>query len=490
MKNSALLWTAGVFYICTGAVQLLDEASSSSTLELPIKRKHIEDPVRRDALRRRAPVSQPLDNEGTLYFANISLGTPAQEVRLHIDTGSSDLWCNAPSSAICQFRNLGLCSDAGTYDANSSSSYEFVSSNFNISYADGSGASGDYATDTVRIGREELTGLQFGIGYVSSSTEGVLGVGYTSNEAQANYNGARPYSNLPQLMVDRGVIQSNAYSLWLDDLESSTGSILFGGVDTDKFFGSLQTLPIQPVFDQFAEFFITLSGVGLSGQNGQSFQNGVPVAVLLDSGSSLTYLPSELVEDIYDALNVRYSRRQQVGIVDCGLADEATTLDFMFTSINISVPMSELVIPPKEVTDGSRSNGNTDTSRDGESLCLFGIAPSDGTTSVLGDTWLRSAYVVYDLGNNEISLAQTNFNATTSRVVAIGTGDGSVPGASSVPSPIQASVTRTGGARINAPTASISTDSTRRGSEGNMISLPPHVFALVGLTTAAVFLFT
>ncbi|KAL9033944.1 MAG: hypothetical protein Q9214_007271, partial [Letrouitia sp. 1 TL-2023] len=250
------------------------------------------------------------------------------------------------------------------------------------------------------------------------------------------------------------------------------------------------TLPIQPVFDQFAEFFITLSGVGLSGQNSQSFQNGVPVAVLLDSGSSLTYLPSELVDDIYDALNVRYSRRQQVGIVDCGLADEATTLDFMFTSINISVPMSELVIPPTEVTDESSSNGTTDTSRTGESLCLFGIAPSDGTTSVLGDTWLRSAYVVYDLGNNEISLAQTNFNATTSRVVAIGTGDNSVPGASSVPSPIQASVTRTGGARIGGPTASISTDSTGRESKGSMITLPPHVLALVGLITLAVSLFS
>ncbi|KAL9036151.1 MAG: hypothetical protein Q9214_006263, partial [Letrouitia sp. 1 TL-2023] len=62
MKNSALLWAAGAFFICTGAVQLLDEASSS-TLKLPIKRKHIQDPVQRDALRRRAPVSQPLDNE-------------------------------------------------------------------------------------------------------------------------------------------------------------------------------------------------------------------------------------------------------------------------------------------------------------------------------------------------------------------------------------------------------------------------------------------
>ena len=79
---------------------------------------------------------------------------------------------------------------------------------------------------------------------------------------------------------------------------------------------------------------------------------------------------------------------------------------------------------------------------------MFGIAPSQGTTSVLGDTFLRSAYVVYDLANNEISLAQTNFNSTSSHVVEIGSGAGSVPDATSVTSVIEASVSQSGGARI------------------------------------------
>jgi hypothetical protein len=55
-------------------------------------------------------------------------------------------------------------------NANSSTTYKYLSSDFNISYVDGSAAIGDYVADTLRIGGVELTDLQFGIGYLSSST--------------------------------------------------------------------------------------------------------------------------------------------------------------------------------------------------------------------------------------------------------------------------------------------------------------------------------
>jgi hypothetical protein len=64
---------------------------------------------------------------------------------------------------------------------------------------------------------------------------------------------------------------------------------------------------------------------------------------------------------------------------------------------------------------------------------------------VLGDTFLRSAYVVYDLQNNQISLAQTDFNSTTTNVVEI-TASG-VPGASPVSSPVTTLAVSSGGAR-------------------------------------------
>lgn len=66
---------------------------------------------------------------------------------------------------------------------------------------------------------------------------------------------------------------------------------------------------------------------------------------------------------------------------------------------------------------------------------------------MLGDTFLRNAYVVYDLQNNQISLAQTNFNATDSNVREIVSGANGVPGASSAPSPVSSLAVTAGGAR-------------------------------------------
>lgn len=86
-----------------------------------------------------------------------------------MDTGSSDLWCNAPNSTLCESQ-IDACSSSGSYDSSSSSTYSFVSSDFNITYADGSGASGDYVTDTLSIGGTTIKDFQFGVGYESSSS--------------------------------------------------------------------------------------------------------------------------------------------------------------------------------------------------------------------------------------------------------------------------------------------------------------------------------
>ena len=369
------------------------------------------------------------------------MGTPAQRLQLHIDTGSSDLWTNVADSSYCKSRTDPCY--GGTYSANSSSTYKYLSSRFNITYADGSGATGDYATDTLAIGGVTLQNLQFGIGYQSGSQEGILGIGYTSNEVQVSTYHGQTYPNVPELMARNGIIQSNAYSLWLDDLEANTGSILFGGVDTDKYHGTLQTLPIQSERGVYAEFLITLTGVSFSnGGSSVSLNSGdTPVVVLLDSGSSLTYLPDDLTSALYKEVGATYDSEQQTAFVPCSLADNDSTIDFTFSSPVISVPMSEMVI--------NVGTGTQDTFRDGSPACVFGVAPAGlGGISVLGDTWIRSAYVVYDLANNEISLAQTNFNSTSRNILEIGTGANSVPEATGVTGAVSATATNTGGARL------------------------------------------
>ena len=81
----------------------------------------------------------------------VTIGTPGQALSLQIDTGSSDIWVEVTGSQLCQSRG-DPCGASGTYDNTSSTTYHYLNSLFNIQYADGSQAAGDYATESFQIG--------------------------------------------------------------------------------------------------------------------------------------------------------------------------------------------------------------------------------------------------------------------------------------------------------------------------------------------------
>jgi hypothetical protein len=468
MKHISTLALAASTIIGAEAINLQKRSNGPlNVVEHEIERKHVENPLMRDRLRRRQnTISEDLDNEQTLYFANASIGTPAQYFRLHIDTGSSDLWVNVATSQQCENTQKYDCAISGTYAPNSSSTYEYVNSLFNISYVDGSGSSGDYVTDVFRIGGASLQNQQLGVGYVSSSEEGILGIGYPTNEAILQYS-RQPYVNVPQHMMQSGLINTNAYSLWLNDLDASKGSILFGGVNTEKYTGSLQTLPIIAEQGVYAEFIIALTGVGYNG-NQNSIASNLNTAALLDSGSSLMYLPNDVTESIYKMTGAKYNQEYGAAFIDCNMRYNETTIDFTFSSPTIRVSMSELVL-----VMGYQGRNP---------ICILGIAPADGTTPVLGDTFLRSAYVVYDITNNEISLAQTNFNSTGSNILEIS--NSSIPDATGVASAVTSVSQQTGGARLGGvPSGSV----TSSGLGAMITPGPVGLGALAAVGAAALF---
>lgn len=152
-------------------------------------------------------------------------------------------------------------------------------------------------------------------------------------------------------------------------------------------------------------------------------------------------VPDALFTSIANELGVQYSRNYQAYVLPCYLASYGATLDYQFGGASgptIRVPVSEVILPLV------LTNGATPKYSNGQAICQFGIEPAGTDPILLGDTFLRSAYVVYDLANNQISLAQTNFNANSSSVQEIVAGANGVPNVASTASAAGASATATG----------------------------------------------
>ena len=412
------------------ALRLVERDSSSSTtprvVPLDFRRhnnaKRISSRDKTSWMKRQMDISEDLTNLGNAYWVNLTLGSPPQPISLTIDTGSSDMWTNTPNSTLCS--QSSYCIRGGTYDPSNSSTVAIVDTDFNITYVDGSGASGSLLSDEVGFGDVQLTEFKFGVGYESQSPVGVLGVGYQILEEDVESGN---YPNLPFALVNAGFINTPAFSLWLNDLHASTGTILFGGVDTEKYHGPLTSVPILPEEGGYMEFVVALTGISMTNTDKIAPQE-FPVAALLDSGTTLVYLPEAAIKPIYKKLKAKYSRKDGVAYVPCS-TNLDQTITFNFSSPTISVPMNEL-IAPRDSDDDSPEYFD-----DGTPACRFGIVPSLGTSAILGDTFLRSAYVVYDLDSNEIALAQTNYNATLSNIKEI-VKNQSIPGATAAPSAV------------------------------------------------------
>ncbi|GLA25131.1 aspartic protease [Aspergillus phoenicis ATCC 13157] len=456
MKSTTLLslaWATQSAYSLS-----IHERDEPATLQFNFERRQIADRSRR----KRSTASADLVNLATNlgYTMNLTLGTPGQEVSVTLDTGSSDLWVNGANSSVCP------CTDYGSYNSSASSTYTFVNDEFYIQYVDGSEATGDYVNDTLKFSNVTLTNFQFAVAYDGDSEEGVLGIGYASNEASQATVGGGEYTNFPEALVDQGAINWPAYSLWLDDLDEGKGTILFGGVNTAKYYGSLQTLPIVSIEDMYVEFAVNLTAVHLE-KNGNSVSvnnsaTQFPIPAVLDSGTALTYIPTSAAASIYEAVGAQYLSEYGYGVIECDVKDEDFTFLFDFGSFNMSVDISEMIL--------EASSDMTDMN-----VCTFGLAVIENE-ALLGDTFLRSAYVVYDLGNNEISLAKANFNPGEDHVLEIGTGSDAVPKA-------------TGATATGAAATSTSTGSSDKSDKESSATVPrSQIVSLVAGVLVGVFL--
>ena len=190
--------------------------------------------------------------------------------------------------------------------------------------------------------------------------------------------------------------------------------------------------------DSFTVAFTSLSAKSSSGED-QLTPSGYAAAAILDSGTTITLLPNDIVDLVYEELGATVSEELDAVVVPCSLADHDGTINYGFGGTGgpvIEVAVSQLVLPLY------LENGEIPQYTNGEDACQLGIEAAGDLPVLFGDTFLRSAYVVYDLINNRIALAQTDFNSTGSNIVPFASSGAEIPSATLAPS--QAAVTQTG----------------------------------------------
>ncbi|KAI8097871.1 aspartic peptidase domain-containing protein [Gilbertella persicaria] len=405
---------------------------------------------KRSLLEKRDAFNASLYNDqGSQYLIQVGIGTPAQNFTVTLDTGSADLWVpstDCPQSS-CPFYR---------FDPSKSSTLKQLNAPFGIQYGIGS-VNGTYYTDTVTVGGATVQNQQLGLasmtedimqpnpstggpgssapdGYNGTNIQnveanGILGLGYPGL-TQANSQGEGAYNPFVFNLAEQKIINEPIFSIFLNSVSETgwSGEIIFGGIDETKFDGNLTYLPVASLITRSSSgsssssqpgyYYWMVYGQGLGVKNSDTGSN--PSwrlrelgAFILDTGTTLTYLPTSVATDIVSAFagerNYAYDRQSGVFIVDCKTAKSPARFELQMSQSSrisnsplvLSVPASELVIPVDS------------NSADTASICMFGIAPLNGggglgnNLYLVGDSVLRSAYMVFDMGQNRVGLAAT-----------------------------------------------------------------------------------
>ena len=280
-----------------------------------------------------------------------------------------------------------------------------------------------------------------------SQVTGVMGIAFNTSEGDS----ARGYEypTIVDTMYNQKLISKRAYSLYLDDLgkfssflplhtltvltpnsEAKTGSIIFGGIDTAKFYDNLTTFPTYTgAIATSSRLTAPLSLISITDLTAKKHtvlkqSEFYSSPVVLDSGTMQSLLPPQVYHEavtyLKSKLNITVNTASNS--VPCSLRHENATVNYFFqdpqhnVTAAISVPFSELTIPRDEFP---RSTGFKKSTPEG--MCTFGIAPTSEIDPIvtLGDTFLRSAYLVFDLDDLTVSMAQAKFGVTESNVVPI-----------------------------------------------------------------------
>ncbi|EGN99098.1 hypothetical protein SERLA73DRAFT_160630 [Serpula lacrymans var. lacrymans S7.3] len=319
------------------------------------------------------------------YIATVQIGTPAQDFKILMDSGSADFWVG---SETCQAQGGGTCGNHTFLGSQSSTSFKQSTQQFQVEYGSGAVA-GVLCQDNVNIAGLALNAHTFGVAneesvqFASDTVpfDGLMGLAQSTLSEEGV---PTPVESLASAGLISSAITSFKISRLSDQLND--GEVTFGGLDATKF---------------VANSLVTFANV-----NTQGFWEGAMTALtvngadsgltnrtaILDTGTTLVMAPPQDAATINQMLGGACDS-QGTCTVPCTMN---SSLALTFGGAAFAIDPSDITVLPMDLNDPTGT-------------CMSGIqAGSVGGADewLVGDVFLKNAYFSTDISKNQISLAQ------------------------------------------------------------------------------------
>jgi hypothetical protein len=286
-----------------------------------------------------------------------------------------------------------------------------------------------------------ISKLPFGLAHSLNETfkpyTGIMGLGYSSKMSNGRRKKDMPPTFLEGL-VRAGAISSRLYSIYLNTLDQY-GSILFGGLDTDKYIGPLTTLNFlrSRNTEKVDDFYLSLEEIKMQPYNGPSqtilrSTNDSKLRTIVDTGTPDWILPTGAYQEVIKLAGGELPKEDWPEVspyhfvracseVARGIAN-TTHFEITFAgngsrTATLRLELADL-FSPITTMDGSAATDGT-----GRPLCFLRVSETYPKDLIYtSNSVMRAGYWVFDLDNGQISLAQANLGANSSNVVQVEAG--------------------------------------------------------------------
>ena len=352
------------------------------------------------------------------YYANLYLGTPPIKQSYIIDTGSSIT--TAPCQPFCQNCGKHLnsyytvnntdsvvsCDSSQCSMVQSSSCNKEKQCTFSISYSEGSSLSGIFINETIRIGDDfkASEGYYLPIGctvrennlFLTQLADGIMGL---SNSDK----------NFVTMLYNEKIIKRNLFSLCLSQ---KGGYFSIEDINT-----KYHSEPIKYITINKSGFYnININSITINALKIPLLKDGKQTyGAIVDSGTTVTYIPSDLANKIINEINNHCSKEENKG--QCGIYQNDKELGPCFTFDNETHLENALNVWPNITFDinGEYSYVWTpknyyfnDTDDKGNYKACLGFLETFGTRFTLGSTWMHGHDILFNRETNSIAFVRAD----------------------------------------------------------------------------------